>query len=97
MSILCVDVEVQSGASYTIPNSNVKALVLLSFRGTSIAVASFWNRTSLAATIHTHTYITQGELAEGAVCLTKDGSGNFVLTNNRSASAVVNCRLFYID
>lgn len=94
---MSVDVELQAGESYTIPNSRVKALVLLSFEGTSIAVASLWNRTSLATTIHTHTYITQGELAEGAVCLTKDGNGYFVLTNNRSASAVVNCRLIYID
>ena len=96
VGIRCIDVIIQAGESYTIPNSNYKALVLLSFQGTTMCVLSLWNRNGIASILYEHSYFGQGEIKDGCVCITKN-ENLFVLTNKRGDAAKVNCRLLYID
>ena len=94
LGVKAVSVTLGSGETYTIPNSNVKALTILSFSGTTYCNVSIWNRSSVSTNLNDSAYFSIGTEKDGALCLIKDDSNNFMIKNNRSESLTI--RLSYI-
>ena len=87
---------VASGSSYTIPYSNVKGFVFMSFDGTSTISGSLWFKDGVASKLNNHDYYSIGSIENSKLCLTKDDNNMFVVTNNRTENIKVRLKFIYI-
>ncbi len=96
LGLRIIEIKLAQGADYIIPNTNIKALVLFTFAGTSTQTLSIWNRNNLSSIISGHKYYSIGTTAEGTICLNKDESNNFVVSNKMDSEITVKINMLYL-
>lgn len=91
-----IEIKIAPGADYIIQNSNVKAIVLLTFAGTNVLSLSVWHRNTLSSIIAEHQYYSIGTTTEGTLCLNKNGSNNFVISNKMDTETTVRIGMIHL-